>query len=583
MHSVVRFFELCPDLLMVADLSSGLLVRVNPASCRILGWSEAELLRMPFLEVIHPDDRDRIVAETMASEVTGKTIVRTEHRMIRRDGSYFWTDWNAVYFPHEALVYGTGRDITERKKAEDALAAAQAERNAVLESISDAFFSVDADWRITYANARAAAILNERPEALLGGRLFDFGSVRGEVEPQLAVLGRAMSQRQPQDVEHFSETKKQWISARVYPRDDGGLSVYFRDITERKQMEEALRASRTHFEAVANLVPDLLWRTDPDGTPTWSNQRWLDYHGQPMEELPDGGWSRIRADEIERVRAVFGAAHRAKEPVSCEYHIPRRDGVYRWCLVRVQPLLDSDGEAVAWFGAATDIDDLKRAQELQELLVAELQHRTRNLLGVVRSIAAQTVASSAALDDFSERFGSRLGALSRVQSFLSQGAAIGVRELVRAELAAHGIDPNSPRVIVDGPATELSASAVQPLALAVHELTTNALKHGAFATPSGRLVIRWWIASEDGSSLSLEWRESGVIMPEEGLLRRGFGLDLIERSLPYQLKAKVKLLFSPDGVVCNLVLPLPDRPAEHSITDAAGRDQRHGRATANPV
>ena len=101
---------------------------------------------------------------------------------------------------------------------------------------------------------------------------------------------------------------------------------------------------------------------------------------------------------------------------------------------------------------------------------------------------------------------------------------------------------------------------MQPLALGVHELTTNALKHGAFATLAGRLAVRWWIEVETKrSSLTLEWRESGVAMPEqEKPVRRGFGLDLIERSLPYQLGATTKMTFSPEGVACNLVLPLPN-------------------------
>ena len=556
-----RFLSLSPDLLAVADIRNGLLTRVNPAACRILGRSEAELLSLPFFELVHPDDRDDAVAATAAAVAAAavgacQTDVRFEYRFVRKDGSHFWAEAHGTYYPDEGLLYGIARDITERKQAEAALIAAQAERNAVLESVSDSFYAIDAEWRITYANARAAEMLNKSPEAVLGRRLTDVISAKVAASPEFQLLKLAMSERQQQDMEYFSEALGRWASLRTYPRDDGGLSIYIRDVTERKRMEEALQASRAHFEAVANLVPDMLWRSGPDGTATWFNQGWVNYHGRPLETLLDVGWSILHPDDVEAAQASFEAALRGRQPVTHERRFRRSDGVYRWCLVRIQPLLDSDGEITAWFGAATDIDDLKRSQELQELLIAELQHRTRNLLGVVRSLAAQTMAGSAGLDDFSERFNRRLGALSRVQSFLSQAAATGIRELVCAELAAHGIEPDETRVALDGPSVELPMGHVQSLALAVHELTTNALKHGAFATPSGRLALRWWIEGEKGSSLSLEWRESGVAMPDGASLRRGFGLDLIERSLPYQLKAKVKISFSPDGVVCNLVLPL---------------------------
>ena len=557
MPSFDRFFTLSPDLLSVANVHDGLLTRVNPATCHVLGWSEAELLHRPFLELIHPDDRENAAAAMSAAVAAGQSNLRLECRLLREDGSHFWTEWHGAYFPDEALVYGIGRDITERKQTEDALGAAQAERNAVLESIADVFYSVDAEWRIAYANARAAALLNERPETLLGRRLLDVIIPSDAASPQLALVKRAMLERQQLDMEYFSEATRRWTSARIYPRDDGGLSIYFQDITERKQMEDALQASRAHFEAVANLVPDMLWRSERHGSPTWINQGWLNYHGRTLEGLRDAGWGLLHPDNVEEARDSFRAALRNKLPFTYEERFRRSDGVYRWCLVRVQPLLDSDGEVTAWFGAATDIDDLKRAQGRQELLITELQHRTRNLLAIVRSLAAQTLTDSASLDDFADRFNSRLGALSRVQSFLSQGTANDIRELLSAELTAHGVEPNEPRVILEGPSVELPIGHVQPLALAVHELTTNALKHGAFATSAGRLAVRWRMESEKGSSLSFEWRESGVVMPRNEMpVHRGFGMDLIERGLPYQLGAIARVAFASDGMVCNLVLPL---------------------------
>jgi len=558
MPDLDRFFMLSPDLLVVGSVRDGLIKRANPAACRSLGWSETELVSRSCLDLIHPDDRDNMAAAVTAI-AAGEPKGLSEYRVLRKDGSYFWTEWHSGYFAGEALLYGIGRDITERKQAEAALAAAEAERTAVLESITDSFFVLDADWRVTYVNARAAAVLKQTPETMVGRQASDIARESASPLGLFACFQQVMADRQQRDLDYFSEFTGQWASARIYPRDDGGLSIYRQDITERKRMEETLRASKAHFEAVANLVPDLLWRGDPDGTPTWSNEACSNYFGRPIEALPDGVWSKVHPDDVEKVRASFEAALRSKQLATVENRICSSDGVYRWFLLRVRPLLGSDGAVTAWFGAAADIDDLKRAQGQQELLIAELQHRTRNLLAVVHAIAAQTIAGSTSLNAFAEPFNSRLGALSRVQSFLSQGGGMGIRELLRAELAAHGIEPNEPRVIVHGPSVELPTGAVQPLALGVHELTTNALKHGAFATSSGRLAIRWSVDGGARPALTLEWRESGGAMPDQMKpVRRGFGLNLIERGLPYQLGATTKVIFSSDGVVCNLALPLPD-------------------------
>ena len=447
MPSLDRLFALSSDMLMAASMRDGLIARVNQAACRILGWSKAELLSRPYLELIHPDDRDRAAAAAVTALAAGEMNVLIEHRMLCKDGSQIWTEWHGTYFPDDDLLYGIGRDISGRRR-----------------------------------------------------------------------------------------------------------------------MEEALRVSQAHFEAVANLVPDFLWRSEPDGTATWANEGWRNYHGLPLEALGDGGWVVVHPDDVEASRRSIESAFESKAPVSYEYRIRRSDGIYRWFLARMHPLLGSDGAVSAWFGAATDIDDLKRSQGQQRLLIAELQHRTRNLLGIVRSMASQTMKGSSSLDAFADRFNSRLGALSRVQSFLSQSSAVGVRELLHAELAAHGIDPNEPRVILEGPSVELPTASVQPLALGLHELTTNALKHGAFATPSGCLAVRWSIAAGENPSLVLEWRESGVLMPDHDRpMRRGFGIDLIERGLPYQLGTTTRMAFSPGGLICNLVLPIthagPGAPA----------------------
>jgi PAS domain S-box-containing protein len=569
MRDLDRFFALSADLFVISSLREGVFKRVNPAMSRLLGWSEAELLSRPAIEFVHPDDVSN-VEDIQAKIAAGQRLVPSEFRLCCKDGSFRWVEWRACFYPEEDRFYSVGRDVTARREADAARAAAQTDLKEVLESIGDAFYSVDADWRITYVNAQAARLLAHSPEALVGRMFWDvFPGTQGDPSPPRRFLLQAMADRQPCEMEVLSRAVNRWMLLRVYPRADGGLSAFSQDITERKQMEETLRASDAHFQAVANLGPDLLWRHDRDRRKSWYNDRWRSYTGMPGTTTDFRGWTQVHAeergwalthpDDLERVRQILTGALQDRGPLSYEARIRRSDGVYRWFLVRYQPAFDSDGQVTDWFGAATDIDNLKQLQNQQQLLVAELQHRTRNLIGVIRSVARQTVESAASLNDFAERFNDRLEALSRVQGFLSQSPSAGLAQLLEAELTAHGIEAKAPRVVLEGPNVDLPAGSVQTLALVVHELTTNALKHGAFASPAGSLSVSWSLRTEsEGPFLTLIWRESGVAMKEDSgrPMRRGFGLHLIERALPYQLGATTSIEFTADGMVCRMELPI---------------------------
>jgi two-component sensor histidine kinase len=205
---------------------------------------------------------------------------------------------------------------------------------------------------------------------------------------------------------------------------------------------------------------------------------------------------------------------------------------------------------------------LERESRLQ-VLVHELQHRTRNLMGVVRATASKTLKTSIDLADFGSRFQSRIDALARVQGLLSklvENDRVTFDEIIGSELAAMGARDD--RVTLDGPANvRLRSSAVQMLAMAVHELATNALKYGALGQPSAHLLVRWRLEEdrENGMPwLRVHWIETGVSMPDRASVspERGQGSELIERALPYQLKARTSFELGGDGVRCTIELPV---------------------------
>ncbi|HEY0572059.1 MAG TPA: sensor histidine kinase, partial [Enterovirga sp.] len=190
--------------------------------------------------------------------------------------------------------------------------------------------------------------------------------------------------------------------------------------------------------------------------------------------------------------------------------------------------------------------------------------RTRNLIAVVSSLASKTADEAVSLDDFGERFGTRLAALSRVQGLLSHltaGQRVSFDELLGSELSALGtVGDGKDKVTLDGPpGVSLRSGTVQTFALALHELATNAIKYGALSAPTGRLAVRWRVEA-DGKEprLHVDWRESGVDMPINGAPPQGsgYGRQLIERALPYQLKAQATYHLGVDGVHCTIAVPI---------------------------
>jgi two-component sensor histidine kinase len=215
---------------------------------------------------------------------------------------------------------------------------------------------------------------------------------------------------------------------------------------------------------------------------------------------------------------------------------------------------------------------LRESQERLQAVVAELQHRTRNLISVVSVIADKTLRASKTSDDFRASFQDRLGVLGRALGLLfrAEGRRVTFDELIDTELAAQSVSVGEHgAVTLDGPkGIPLRSRTVQSLAMALHELMTNAVKYGALKQPKGHLTIRWrqeTLVESDGPWLHLDWKESGVEMPplEAKPEGGGQGRELIERVLPYQFEAQTTFAMEADGIHCTISLPA----SEHKMTD----------------
>jgi PAS domain S-box-containing protein len=437
----------------------------------------------------------------------------------------------------------------------------------VLESATDfAIFTIDPAGVVTSWNVGAERLLGYGQGEMVGrdGDVIFTPEDRAAGAPQ-AERAKARADGRAED-ERWHQRKdgsRFWGSGLLMPLHDhvDSFAKILRDRTEHHQAEERLRENEARFRLLATSIPQLVFRSRGTGERTWGSPQWEEFTGLSDPESRELGWlEAVYPEDREATLAAWRDAQ-ASGAYYIEHRICRSaDGEYRWHQTRARPVNGDAGTTTDWVGTSTDIHELRGLQERQQVLMAELQHRTRNLLALIQSMARQTLRTSGSLEAFGTEFESRLRALSRVQGLLAQTdhEAIDLYALVAAQLAAHR-DAEAGKVTIEGPPVEVPPGSAQALALALHELATNAVKYGALGQPSGKLSVTWDVEEDGGRRrLTLDWRESGVPMSGTELpTSRGYGSELIERALPYQLKAKTKLEFGADGVRCAIAVPVP--------------------------
>ena len=601
----------------------------NAAAMRMVGLADLEQVkRTPLQEFFFPEDLPFIIDEFLPRvlrEGQAKVEIRFRHFMT---GEPVWVEYSVVALKDEtgrATGLGTvTHDLTERKRTEAMLRASE-ERQAFLLKLSDALtplgdaveiertatkllgealnanrafyaaieadgdtgviradyvsggvsaagrFSIRtfgpsfvADWlagRTTMANDVNANPLYTDAERVA------FAVVSGQATITVPLVKRG-SLVAIMAVNHA--TPRKWTDGEIERVSETANRIW--DASQRAVAEQELRNSEARFRQFSDASTDALWIRDAGTLEIMFASPAFDaIYGIPGPER--GGdpslrsWVRLIEPENRKTVLANFRRVRAGERIEQEFRIKRAtDGALRWIHNTDFPLRDAAG-VVRWLaGLGADTTTVREATDRQGLLVAELQHRTRNLIAVVRSLCDRTLGNAVSLEDFDQRFRLRLSALSRVQGLLSHlavGEKVTFQELLCSELDAHGAsNGKSHKVTLDGPADVLLRSAtVQIFALALHELATNAAKYGALQSPDGHLFVSWRVEPASGGDpprLRVEWRESGVAMPKAGAPARGggYGRELIERALPYQLKAKTTYEMGLDGVRCTIAVPL---------------------------
>jgi PAS domain S-box-containing protein len=533
----------------------------------------------------HPEDMPRVSATTrraLSPELREKTTY--QYRVIRPTGTVRWvmTHGEAIFGivdgKERAIRYvGTFQDITARKEAEAALEESEARLTAVADNIPLSMIyqivsSRDgSDRRFVYVSRACLSVNGISAEDVLRDPDLLYRLVLPEHGPVLAAAeSKALQTLEPMDVElairHAVTGEVRWCRLIWAPRPtpDGDLiwdGVQI-DVTERRLAEESVRASEERLRMLLERMPvGVALAKIPTGVMLFQNATSMKLLGS---RLPDGNPPK-RANAMSSSQDVYPFLQtilRGEVVDQEEVIYLRDDGATIHLSVSSAPI-DGFGDETLAMSTFHDITERTRAEEHLRLLVNELNHRVKNTLATVQSIGAQSfrdvkLSDESATAAAKRAFEERLFALARAHDVLTREnwESASLRETVNEALAPYrgnttGDDPFE----ISGDDIRLMPQKALSLSMALHELCTNAVKHGALSHQDGRVRLGW---SErdvvNGKAITIRWEERGG-PPVRHPVRRGFGTRLIERGLARELNGKVHLSYEPTGVICVIDVP----------------------------
>lgn len=336
-----------------------------------------------------------------------------------------------------------------------------------------------------------------------------------------------------------------------------GLWIILRSWSRQSSVQlDALRRSESRFRMMSDAAPVMVWIAGPDKKCSFINARWLEFRGTTLEEELGDGWTRgIHPDDSGGAIACYSAAFERGAPFEMEYRLLRHDGEYRWLLDRGVPIRSDAGDLRGFIGSCTDITERKLWESRIEFILSELDHRVKNNLAAVLSLAQQTILQSQSLTHFQEVFLGRVEAMARAHSMLAARQWQGLALRDAAESILDQYNSNGRRIFFEGDDLLLPATTAQTVALILHELGTNAVKYGSLSNPRGIVRLTWdRRVEESGAVVVIEWAEEGG-PPALTPTRRGFGLKFIESAVRHELRGHAVLRFEPGGLRCTLTCP----------------------------
>jgi PAS domain S-box-containing protein len=317
---------------------------------------------------------------------------------------------------------------------------------------------------------------------------------------------------------------------------------------------QLLLRSESRYRQLVSVTSDVVWITDGEGNVHHPHPAWTRVTGMEWPSYQYRGWIRaVHEDDRESLRPVD-----VDDYHSVEFRLwDETAGDWRWFRSRAVPLRGPDGGIAEWITAMRDAHVAKLARERQELIIGEARHRLKNLVTIIDALAKNSrrkaMAENVELDAFLKRFLGRLHALGAAADLVLAGQhqSVDLDAMIRATLGPF-MEENANRFRIEGPAVQLSEPTGGSLALAVHELATNAIKYGALSEPDGFVAITWTsVAVTDGERVTIEWKEHGGPTPTAPE-KEGFGSRVIKSVPAREKNGDVAIEYQPDGLYCRM-------------------------------
>jgi PAS domain S-box-containing protein len=427
-----------------------------------------------------------------------------------------------------------------------------------------AVYVCDAEGRILRFNPKAAELwgrepaIGERDERFCGShRLFwpDGRPLPLAETPMATALKTGVGARDGEAVIERPDGSRVTVSLNIEPLRNGAGEVIgavncFQDITQRKSAEEERRRAHQALEDFFESAAVPLHWVGRDGVILRANRAELELLGYAPEEYVGKPIADFHAD-AETIAEILARLARGETLVKHPARLRAKDGTIKHVLVTSNVRFEGGGFShTRCF--TVDVTESRRAEERQQLLLRELDHRVKNTLAKVIGMFTQSRLTASSFEDFVPAFEGRLMALARTHELLTQNAfgAVPIGVVVERELAAFA-HAGSAAIAVEGPSLRLAASAAQALGMALHELATNAAKHGALAAPGGRVRAAW---TETPEGVRFSWAEANG-PPVAPPARRGFGRHLLEQGIAMALAGEARLEFAAEGLRYELSFP----------------------------
>ncbi|MDO9706717.1 PAS domain S-box protein [Paracraurococcus lichenis] len=539
---------------------------VNDRLCAITGYDRPTLLAQRIQDLTLTEGTGEPFAR-MRALLAGEIETYAREKCYRhRDGHAVWVNVtvslvrDAEGRPEHLLT--VVEDISRHKAAEAALAAGEARLRDLLATLDlGAFMARGMDGTIRHWSGGCERLYGWTAAEAVGRNVHDllrtvFPLPLAEIEATLLRAGEWMG-----DLRHRARDGREVVvtARKSLRRDAGGRPAevleVLADVTAQRRAEAALAASeaRLRLATEANGIGTWEMQVGPEGplalVSSPRHNAIFGYAGPPPDWTLDTFLGHVLPDDRERVAGTIQAALARDDAWQFEARIRLRgEAGQRWIEAHGAPVeRGADGRVSRVAGIIADVTERKAAEERQALLMREVDHRAKNALAVALSLVRLSPRDDA--ERFAAAVEGRIAAMARAHALLAKAKWDGaeLRALAEGELAAHAA-----QVRLSGLPVRLAAEAVQPTAMLLHELGTNAVKYGALGAPGGRLDLDW---SLDAAGLTLCWRESGG-PPVAGLPQRsGFGSRLLVQLAERQLGGRLELDWEPTGLRARLVLP----------------------------